>query len=205
MSNVPYHAWTHRPKAQGGTDPIQVPSASYARASRIWPADDALELTTPGTLTPIPFTQMWTNNTAVFGKDDGTFLLDDSGIRPKVAGLYKAECKVEFIHDGNAYFQCLLSATDLDTTDERFLLGGGQHGANVGVLTGEGGTFESTVWGYDTQNVVWLGEPGGSAEFHISVNIFEGDGGVGDPVYVNQARLSVIHWPLASLVEADIF
>lgn len=24
MSGVPYHAWTHRPKAQGGTDPIAV-------------------------------------------------------------------------------------------------------------------------------------------------------------------------------------
>lgn len=25
MSGVPYHAWTHRPKAQGGTDPIEIP------------------------------------------------------------------------------------------------------------------------------------------------------------------------------------
>jgi hypothetical protein len=32
MSGVPYHAWTHRPKAQGGTDPIPVlsPPAVWA-------------------------------------------------------------------------------------------------------------------------------------------------------------------------------
>ena len=30
MSGVPYHAWTHRPKAKGGTDPIEIAVSSVA-------------------------------------------------------------------------------------------------------------------------------------------------------------------------------
>lgn len=47
MSEVSYHGWTHRPKAQGGTDPIQVssglPFACWQSASHNFTAPDANE------------------------------------------------------------------------------------------------------------------------------------------------------------------
>ena len=67
MSGIPYHAWTHRPKALGGTDPIEGAELEYAALSGISP------VTVP--------TATWTTLTGwvnVLNSGPGNYLLADT-------------------------------------------------------------------------------------------------------------------------------
>ena len=68
MPDVPKHAWTHRPKAQGGTDPIPTEVAPTPVGIML---SGQTSRTTSSKLY-IPMDLFWTNNTAVFGYADVT-------------------------------------------------------------------------------------------------------------------------------------
>lgn len=46
--SVPYHAWTHRPRSQGGTDPIEFPAVSPAPWIRFFLGDADQTITAAG-------------------------------------------------------------------------------------------------------------------------------------------------------------
>lgn len=67
MPDVVKHAWTHRPRSQGGTDPIEVPGATpMAQMS------EGQNSRTTGSKLIMTFGFMWTNDTSVFGYSDVT-------------------------------------------------------------------------------------------------------------------------------------
>ncbi len=77
MSGPSYHGWTHRPKGQGGTDPVP-PFTTWAKCTR----NTAQTVTTT---TELEFINFRTNDTATFGWDETG---DPSGLLIRDEGLY---------------------------------------------------------------------------------------------------------------------
>lgn len=71
MPDVPKHAWTHRPRSEGGTDPIVFPeSAGGFTPVGMMIAGETSRAS--GTKLYVPMDLFWTNDTSVFGYADVT-------------------------------------------------------------------------------------------------------------------------------------
>jgi len=71
MPDVVKHAWTHRPKAQGGTDPIEI-TVTGGGGLPVANMSEGENSRTTGSKLKMTYGQMWTNDTAVFGYSNVT-------------------------------------------------------------------------------------------------------------------------------------
>lgn len=69
MPDVVKHAWTHRPRSEGGTDPIEIPSASAVPVGMMVSGSTSR---TTGSKLYVPMDLFYTNDPAVFGYADVT-------------------------------------------------------------------------------------------------------------------------------------
>lgn len=69
MPDVVKHAWTHRPRSQGGTDPIEVGESAPTPVGIMTLGDRSIAT---GTKLYIPMDLFWTNDPATFGYADVT-------------------------------------------------------------------------------------------------------------------------------------
>ena len=178
MSGVAYHAWTHRPKALGGTDPIET-------------ADNAIKsfigVGTSETLTPGNSNFVWQTNTnrnpecftpIIFGGSDYY------QIRMLEDGLFTASVRAT-----------LSSALAYGIAD-----------VAVSMYRLELALHHSKRWTYDASNgfndacFQWTFEMDGSAgsnrkiEFQI-INFHASIGGTDDNLTANPIRVEVHKWP----------
>lgn len=87
MSGIPYHAWTHRPKADGGTDPIEVEPATVTVGGAAMLRATRTAFTQSGSY-QIPWSDVDTDDTSVFGLS--TVTLTNDTVVLKKQGLYLA-------------------------------------------------------------------------------------------------------------------
>lgn len=89
MPDVPYHAWTHRPKAQGGTDPLPGFAGEYA-----W-----MDKTTDTTIGTGSVSVIASYNTG--SSDSSTFDVDASAgyIYLLRTGIYAVSCQLKWTVD----------------------------------------------------------------------------------------------------------
>lgn len=69
MPDVAKHAWTHRPKSEGGTDPISIPALTPVPAAIMV---EGLNSRSTGSKLYMTFGGFYTNDTGVFGYSDVT-------------------------------------------------------------------------------------------------------------------------------------
>lgn len=91
MPDLPaFHGWTHRPKAQGGTDPVDFPAAggtwatAYGAAAGI--VNDSNDYF-------VPILQMWTNDTAGY-EPGGVSGGEADWLQINTQGFYRAEFSI---------------------------------------------------------------------------------------------------------------
>lgn len=103
MSEVAYHAWTHRPKAQGGTDPIEMPAGFDMVHLWDWDYDTDNSVTT-ATWEPvvgIGGSDRYYNR-ATYSSGFTTGWDYDSGLNTSVSAEYLIQGWVQFWEDATA-------------------------------------------------------------------------------------------------------
>lgn|GEM_PF-6625328 len=98
MSGIPYHAWTHRPKAQGGTDPL--PDVNpWARRSKGFDASD--QTISNNSITALTFNHDY--NIATGESGEGWFDVpggSTTALRLLVDGMYTVTAEVMWSASG---------------------------------------------------------------------------------------------------------
>lgn len=158
---VDYHAWTHRPKSEGGTDPISIPEPiiEYAYIAQIldqeepWPTGEDNNPITKG-----PMTEGFTSNEEVLYPDlsDGAIYLHEEGgglgATTSSPGYYVAACSavpdswsgpsnpvLDGIKGSGIYWDCA-------TLDQRALVVDLEHpSGTLGVPDGETNCSDSNI------------------------------------------------------------
>jgi hypothetical protein len=90
MPDVVKHAWTHRPRSQGGTDPIQIDTGGTTWATTF---GSGTAITHVSNDYWIPLHQMWTNDSAGF-ELTGISGSDADYLQINNPGYYTIECLV---------------------------------------------------------------------------------------------------------------
>lgn len=192
MTQPSYHGWTHRPKAQGGTDPIPVAGAiTWAKTIGAGNMPDA------GTTYPFEWLMLSTNDTAGYEMNDITAGTSFNWIQINEPGYYIYELRAvqigsvfsnaqplflegSFLLAGNpASIRVNMGQPDFSGvyfTQADQLLAGNQ--ANAGLYTR--GTFNynpaSPVSDMDNEATLavsgWIALAGGPASLNLEVEMF---------------------------------